>query len=427
MAKRYLERKREERLQRAFEQSLNRVLDKHQSEDGAARQAPDAVMARLLDVLMLRPDSTASKPPVNSKEAIKQAGIGLSKWGLATLGIVVAYFVAKWSIGVIAGLIPPGRASAFYASVGVFSGGVLLATAKEALSAIGTFLKSKGYIWVEFFIYVFTVAIAILALLMATRALEQYRTTRSIPNVSFLFTSATSPVSSADQSLFRFHTLFLDPYLESAPGGSNSILNPDDSSRAVNAGINRDFLRRMRRVLASCAEPGGDKVELEIYGFASSDLFVQSISESGEQTYLDRSHFERMLLDESDDPVAAKRIREARDEIQTIVDSGRASNHAQAFNLWIAQKRADAVCRQLSENPEESIDCASYNSPSIHIIDKTSALDWNEMQLALNRLENNGVSPQDPIQPDGPDRRLFSRSVEVRVLGPVPRCEIPRL
>jgi len=386
----------------------------------------DSRLAQIVAAISKKPRS-AERPIAN--DAGRLAFIALM--------LTCSAFVAWLLVELLKVLVPRATHSGFYVGLAVASAATLVAFFKELGDLVVEFWSVEtpnSTARTHFFIKAF---VAFLPLFLATYATNEYLAGDKKSEVN-LFLSSTVPAGTAgNDGLFRFNIVFGDPNLDGGEAGWRSLLVPEDVSVAVRNKLHSEFLNVVGRRLNSCGAVA--PVNVDVIGYFSSSLW--KADSTTDRLITDEDFGEALkngavqVLDSKRRPLSISlevdgrrtRLEDRRSEIQTILDSKigekkRASNTAQAFNLWVAEQRASSVCRALLGLAPED-DCDDVHGGAINVVNVSRLSTFDELAGRLDNVETRSKSLTG--EPDGPsDDRVLARSAEI-IVKSAGSCEIP--
>ena len=280
--------------------------------------------------------------------------------------------------GISPGLVPealgdPARlARHIHLGVAAFGGAVVLVTIRDLAKSIPNywaFIKRPSFS--ELLQPSALAFIAFLGLAMSLFAVADVA--RERPHLELRFVANGLPYDArVDDALLRFYVVF--------PGeaGSATVTNDQDPSISIDRFF-EPLLDRLVLDLASCIESDADIVELKVRGFASSSEWTQV-----------EEKIPRVWIDANLGPLLGTR------GVQTL---------PQAFNLWVADRRAANVVAAL-RGAAEKVDSWKRS----HV---TVEADPQTLRQMSERVGFADVSPRDGYSLA---RGLLTRRADIRLL-----------
>ena len=391
-------------------------------------------LKRQMDELEVRLVKVAET--VGLKKPIPMTRPAMSSMGRALLVVTMLTFSAAFAYSAVFMLtkaVPRGQAPGFYAGLAVVSAATLVALFRNVSELVLDYwrldaVKSSEH--AQFFLKAF---FAFLPLFLAVYAAKEYLESKSEAHI---YLTAITPISTGSEGLFRFNVVFGDPDLRSAEAGWGTLILKEHPSIAVQNSIHRDFLKVMGQRLRDCGRT--IPVELDIVGYFSSSLWVadsktgELISDERLARVLDDGWIDILKKDKSVERVSLdknqNRARLQRNviEIRQLSAAGptgiqRARDTPEAFNLWVAEERADAVCRALLGRASDE-ECGDVVDGPVRIRNVSRMSTFAALESRLQTEE-----PKYEVlvkEANAADQRVLARSAEV-IVRKAGSCEVP--
>jgi len=292
--------------------------------------------------------------------------------------------------GVAAPEIPTRKWSEVDLGLGALGATVIIATVRETSSAIDELLK--GWMNPERSVLAkagLAVGVAFMALGLSVYGLLEIK--RPVASTAITFQSEKFPLAAMEPA--TGHLTFFIPFL--AEGGEDTFTEPDHASVTVGAS-DREFLLMLGRALHSCGSPSRP-VRISVRGFASSSLW----DTNGE-----------LALVRPADPAQREKLEDAKRAVDQVVSaegiqhpgSDPAIARGHAFNVYLANRRREAVLNELTPNPVTAADPA----PTL-VVEGGPWTTFEEMQDAIAIDDSKGSPADIPI------KGVLTRSVGVTV------------
>jgi len=265
-----------------------------------------------------------------------------------------------------------GLATSVYIGVAAFGGTVVLATLRDLANSIPNYWEfvKKPSLRVLLQPCALTF-VAFLGLSMSLFAVA--KASGEKPNLHLRFVASGIPYDSPiDDALLRFYVVFAD---DAGPGATRS---EEDPSIAVDPFF-APLLDRLVLDLASCIVSPEDRVKLEVRGFASSSKWTRIETEASVQ-----------WIDKNIRPLLMTRDVQTRPE---------------AFNLWVADRRASNVVKAL-KGAINKVN-ASKRSQLVAEVDPQTVGEMGERVRFNDVSSRSGFSRQ---------RALITRRADVRLI-----------
>jgi hypothetical protein len=249
-----------------------------------------------------------------------------------------------------------------------FGGAVVLATVRDLAKSIPNywaFIKRPSFS--ELLQPCALAFIAFLGLAMSLFAVADVA--REKPTVNLRFVAGGLPYDAhADDALLRFYVVF------TGEAGLGAVKNDQDPAIAIDPFF-EPLLKRLVRDLASCIESEQDTVELKVRGFASSSEWADV--ENADPAWIDT-------------------------HLRPLLDTRGVKNLPEAFNLWVADRRAENVATKL----QSDIDAGKQGGFTV------------EVERQTLRQMNERVGFADVSRGDGysPARGLLTRRADILLL-----------
>lgn len=397
------------------------------------RRAQQRVMADLESRLTRIAGFVAGKRKAPERTIANHA----ARFAVIVLMLTSSSWLAWLLVEFLKALIPHSDYPGFYVGLAVASAATLVAFFKELGDLIVEFWSVESPSLPNKLKFFVRALVALLPLFLATYATKEYFASNSKSEVN-LFLSSMIPASSEDgEGLFRFNIVFGDPRLDGGEAGWRALLYPSHVSVAIGNDLHRDFLSVLGRRLRACGATS--PVEVDVVGYFSSTLwkinpttdrlvsdedFGAALKAGGVQVLDSRKKPGTIFLDRDG---RRQRLEQRRAEIEAIRQTEiggipRAADTARAFNLWVAEQRASAVCRALlGLNSDET--CNDVVDPAIRVVNVTKVSSYDDLAKRLDRVEPQQAALTADLDPDF-DERVLARSAEI-IIKSAGSCEIP--
>jgi len=214
--------------------------------------------------------------------------------------------------------------------------------------------------------------------LMLVLVARPWETAAAARTIELSFDTTVSPVAT-DEGLLRF---VVPMFTEAGEDAANQPRDPKNLQVAPDD-LYAYVLRNLATTLRHCVQGRDDRVTLEIVGFSSSSLWEE---------------------------VAKKAPTALRGELAQIVASGRAPSDEAAFNLWVAEHRAQNVRQVLNEQLEKDLGDEFVSLRGQFVFE---APPWASHVAMMNRVRINDAVLFDSASPE--HAGFLTRRVDVVV------------
>ena len=333
--------------------------------------------------------------------------------------IFFSYVVAKVVVYLVDEIINPQNESIFYSTILAATVGGFIVFIKDTIVATTDFLHSKSVSWKVVLPFAGPIFVLFFAVILMGQAVNRVVDKVDYPPVNFLIGSTVTPVVRANDGFFQFYVFFSD-ISGNGKGGWKSLASPTHGSVSITANVFQKFISNISTLLDQCATPS-NPVEIDVYGFFSSSLWLDDNKEPVTIDYLNKN-FPATLNDVKEHLFYSKSIENIHEKQQR----GGYKNAAKAFNLWLAEERAIGVCYAIARSVKKKIKrtelgrCEQIIVGNLIIRNRVLGATYKELAAMLNRIDPQLSSDTD----DKSDYRVFSRSAVAKIKR-VGRCEVP--
>lgn len=358
-----------------------------------------------------------------------------------TLTVALGFFVVTILPGLVIKILETNVSSSslqfFYPSLA--AGGVIAIAAKaeQVLDVVLDFFRTWKIQFHESISFILRVVLASSVMALLITGVKGTIASSKLAAPSFILAASHSSPAPSRIGLFSFHTFFTDSHYGDLSGGWLSLGLQSHGSISIQAHPYELSYTNIAEMLLRCASPS-HPVKVRINGYSSprqwaqndgtgrlvdKQFLLRSIDRDSVVTILDARE-QAITRDRLSTLIGSEGVAQARvsiDEIENIRLSERAENFAQAFNLWIAEKRAHATYCKLMKHIDKSIDCRSRfdgtNAIRIEIPTITGDYEYQNMLEDIPGYEailKGGAS----------DQFAFARSSEI-IVENAGTCAVP--